>query len=451
MQKRRYLGPVIAAVALLAVYTLAGFLVVPSVLANLARDTVKAEYRRELQIGQIRFNPFTLRLELEKVSLPDADRSPLLAFDRLLVDLELNSIWRRALSFRAIAVDGLAVNAVIRRGGVLNLSDLQPATARGPKPASDAPLPRLFIGEFAVTQGRLRFEDRDRPEPFVANVAPVTFRLSNFSTYVADGEHYELDATAFDASRFTWRGTLKSRPLASAGEFAIIDLPLSRVASYLGEALPVAVSSGNATLRGRYRLAARTAGLDFVVDDAELDVTSLAVRPPGEQADYVTLDKLAAKGLQLSLAAETAEVGEISVTGGTVQAWLGPAGDLNLAALAGPPAPPTIVAEAGDSPEPVVPAADTGWQLRIPRVDVRELAVNFEDRRLDPAPALALRPLNLTVEGFSTQPGATVKAVLDTVVNEKGSIRLVATTSLDTLATEADVDLSGIELAVAQP
>ncbi|MDH4022350.1 MAG: DUF748 domain-containing protein, partial [Gammaproteobacteria bacterium] len=93
----------------------------------------------------------------------------------------------------------------------------------------------------------------------------------------------------------------------------------------------------------------------------------------------------------------------------------------------------------------------TGWQLRIPRIDVRAFAVNLEDRGLQPAPALALQPLNLTIEGYSTDPGATVKTALDVVVNEKGNVRVGATTSLDTLATEAAVELSDIELAAAQP
>ena len=451
MEQRRYFKPLVIVAVALGIYALAGFLVLPPVLTNLAREMVRAEYGRELALGGIRFNPFTLRLEVDKLSLPDADGSALLAFDRLLIDLELNSIWRRALSFRTIALDGLAVSAVVRRGGVLNLSELQPATSAGPTPASDEPLPRLFIGELAVTQGRVRFEDRDRPEPFVADLAPIKFRLTNFSTYVADGEQYELDATLFGSSRLKWRGTLKSRPLTSTGEFGINDLPLPRVASFLGDSLPLELSGGIATLRGRYRLAARAGGMDFVVEDAEFGAASLGIRPRGEQFDYVTLERVAAKGLQLSLADETAEVGEISVDGGNLQAWLSPAGELNLAALAGPPEPPAVAAEASASTEPPVPATAAGWQLRIPRIDVRAFAVNLEDRGLQPAPALALQPLNLTIEGYSTDPGATVKMALDVVVNEKGNVRVGATTSLDTLATEAAVELSDIELAAAQP
>jgi hypothetical protein len=252
----------------------------------------------------------------------------------------------------------------------------------------------------------------------------------------------------FGSSRFNWRGTLKTGPLASTGEFAINDLPLPRVGSFLGDALPVELSSGEATLRGSYRVAVRGETTDFVVESGELGVSALGIRPPGEQSDFVTLDRLTAKGLQLSLADETAEVGEISVAGGNVQAWLDPAGELNLAALAGPPAAADAAPEATDA---TAPAADSGWRLRVPRVDIRDFAVNLEDRGLEPAPAFALKPLNLVIEGFSTEPGTVLKADLDTVVNEKGGLKVAATTALDTLATEADVELGDIDLTIAQP
>jgi hypothetical protein len=451
MQKRRYLRPLAIAAAILVIYALAGFFLVPLVATKLAGDAVRSEYGRDLRIGAIRFNPFTLRLAVDELFLPDADGSPLLTLDRLLVDLELNSIWRRALSFRAISLDGLALQAVIRRGGALNLAELQPARPPGPAPASDGSLPRLFIGELSLTQGRLRFEDRDRPEPFVVNVAPITFQLSNFSTYASDGERYVLDARLFDASRLSWRGTLDLNPLASEGEFAVLDLPLPRVLRYLGDALPLEVTSGTAALKGRYQLANRSTGLNFSVKDAALDAASLAVRPRGEEADYVTLDKLTARGVQMSLAGRSIQAGDVMLAGGGVQAWRSASGELNLAALAGPRPAQGKVAEASVPAEPPVAEASTAWQVRASRISIRDSGLDFEDRTVRPAVALALRPLDVTVEGFATAPGTSAKTTADVQVNGAGSVRVVATTNIDTLATEADIEAVGLELAFAQP
>jgi uncharacterized protein involved in outer membrane biogenesis len=443
MQKLRNPLLWLSIAGVLALYAAVGFLAVPKILTGLAQDTAKSDYGRELAVGDVRFNPFTLTLEVDKLAMPDADGGPLLGFDRLLVDLELNSLWRRALSFRAISLDGLAVNAVVRRGGSLNLADLQTPVEPGAPPVAEEPLPRLIIGDLAVTNGRVRFEDRDRTEPFVADLAPLTFRLTNFSTYVTEGERYELNATLFDSSRFAWRGTLDAQPLASDGEFTLSDLPLPRVAAFLGEALRLEITSGTASLRGRYRFADRPSGADVVVESGELVVTQLAVRDRGEQTDYLVLDNVTATGLKASLADEKAVVGEITLTGGRIQGWLTPEGELKRSGIFDPMVVPPDAAEAAEP--------DAGWQVSIPRINVRNLAVGLEDRSLKPAPALILQPLNLTVEGYATQPGTTVKAQLDATVNASGRLKVNATANLDTLATEAEIDLSGVELALAQP
>ncbi len=458
----RYAVAGLVVAGLVVLYAALGFLVVPRLVTSLAQDTVKADYSRDLAIGAVRFNPFTLTLEVDQLALPDADGSPMLGFERLLVDLDLNSIWRWALSFRAINLDGLAVNAVVRKGGSLNLGDLQTPPEPGVPTAAetgadDEPLPRLVIGELNVSEGRVRFEDRDRPEPFVADLKPLTFRLTDFSTYVGADERYELDATVFDTGRFAWRGTLQAEPLASDGEFTLSNLPLPRLAEFLGDALRLEITRGAATLRGRYRFADKPTGPDVIVDSGDLEITALALRDRGETTEYVNLDKITATGLGLSLVDETAVVGEITFDGGSFQAWLTPEGELKRAGIFDPmivesaATEPEPRAESMSEPMPATATADDGWQVSIPRINFRNLSVALEDQGLSPAPAFTLKPLNVTVEGYSTAPGASVKAGLEATVNGNGTLAVSATTDLDTLATRAQVDVSGLELALAQP
>lgn len=448
MQKQRLKIPGIALAGSLALYAAIGFLVLPPALIWLAHDMVRADYGRELSVGAVRVNPFTLVLEVERVSLPDADGGPLLAFERLRVDLQLVSLWRRAFSFRAIAVDGLAVTAVIRRGGALNLADLVPPSDAARASPADEALPRLFIDDLAVTDGTVHLEDRDRPTPFVAKVAPLNIHLENFSTVVTEGERYEIDAGLLGSGRVNWRGTLTARPFASVGEFRFTDLPLPRIASYFADALPVDVTGGVASVRGKYRASELDDGINFVVDGAEFSAASLAVRPRGAAVDYVAIDGIAAKNIGFSLADQQADIGEVSMAGARVNAWLDTTGELNLAALAGP------VNDTGTTPAPAAaPAPDntSGWRLRVPRIVVTELALAFEDRGVEPIPAIAIKPLNLTVEGYSSEPETTVKAALDAVVNEAGKVAVAASINLDTFATEAGIELGGIELAFIQP
>lgn len=460
--RRRWL--IIAGISAVVVgaYAAGGFLGVPALVDSEAREFVRASYGRELVLGKVRFNPFTLALEVEKLEIPDADGNPLLGFDRLDVNLGLSSLWRRALSFQSIRLDGLDVNAVIRPGGALNLADLvpKPATTASP-PAADTRLPRVVIDDLAINEGQLRYEDRNRPTPFVTTVSPVTFRLENFSTY-ASGERYQLDARLFASGSLAWRGSLSVQPVASQGEFRLSDVPLPEVARLLGAVVPLEVAAGTASLRGEYHLAAG----DFSIDDGEIGISGLAVRPRGGETDYIRLARVMASGLKLGLAGKQAEIGKLAVNGGRIDAWLSPGGELNLMALAGAgagagsaevgnknpgPTPPASTPPASTSPAVDTPRKESPWVVRVPAVQVEDLALHLEDRQVRPAATLDLDPLQLTISGFSTAPGSVLDSRLTATINRSGHAAVTASTKLDSLDTTADIDATDLPLDIAQP
>jgi hypothetical protein len=452
---------------LVAAWLAAGFLGVPRLVRSLATDLVRTDYGRELALGAVRFNPFTLALEAEGLALPDAPPAtrPLVALDRLRVNLSLGSLWRRALTFDEIRAEGLAVSAVVRPDGGLNLQDLVPP-ASSAEPESGG-LPALLIHSLVLEGGRIRFEDQSRPEPFVAEVAPLGFSLTDFSTHGDTDNRYRLDARVFDDARLAWRGTLAVEPLASAGELSVEGLPLPRLAAWLGDALPVEVSTGTASLAGRYRLGGNGPDEVLGLEDGRLEIRDLALRSPGTETDLVALPAILLTGISADGLARQARVESVAVTGGLIQAWLDPDGRLNLQDLAGPadgsggPSDDRSDGEAAGKPgDPSEDDSDAGsggetvdpdWQVSIPAVAVRELAVSLEDRSLEPAGALRLEPVNLDIQGLATTPGAVATVTLDTALVSGGRLGGTAQVNLDDLATEAELELAELDLRAIQP
>ncbi len=109
---------------ILAAYAAAGFWLVPRIIRSQAEQFVEENYQRKLAIGEIRFNPFTFELAVDRFSFPDADGEPLASFDTLLVNLELSSLWRAGASFKEISIGKPYIRPVIRPGGELNFADL---------------------------------------------------------------------------------------------------------------------------------------------------------------------------------------------------------------------------------------------------------------------------------------------------------------------------------------
>src|SRR5690348_11987286 len=180
--RRRIIALAVAAVLIVA-YAVAGFVAVPHYGRQAAVDFVRTHYGRTLAVRDVRFNPFTLNLDVTGLALPDADGRTMIGFDRLHVGLQLATLWRLGPSFGEIVLEHPYVLAVQRPGGELNLADLGKGFAPAPpQPAAKSKPLRLYIGRLQVVNGDATFEDRSRATPFRADFTPIAFELRDFST-----------------------------------------------------------------------------------------------------------------------------------------------------------------------------------------------------------------------------------------------------------------------------
>jgi hypothetical protein len=133
------------AALLLALYALAGFVMVPRLLRSALMESIPKTFGVTPTVGEIRFNPFSLQLDVRQFSLAAPDGEKLLGFGRLFVDFELSSLWHRAYSFANIDIDSPYISALVAGDGNLNLLRLRPKMppAKPPPQARNEPLPAL--------------------------------------------------------------------------------------------------------------------------------------------------------------------------------------------------------------------------------------------------------------------------------------------------------------------
>ena len=443
-----------AAVVLLAVYAAAGFLAVPHFARQAASDFVRTHYGRTLAIGDLRFNPFTLNLDVSQVALPDADGQPLLSFEHLHVGLALASLWHLAPSFGEIVLEQPYVRAVIRPGGELNLADLGKGFPPAPQPQQPASPPRLYIGRLAVIDGATTFEDRTRPAPFRADFKPIAFELHDFSTTAATGDGYTLHAASPQGERLDWSGTVHLSPFASHGAFEIADLKARTLWSYLAGSVPFEIDSGVIALKGEYDVSSAAAGPMAVgLDVHSVTVSGFGVKPQGGAQDYVTLARLEVDGTHVDLGKRSVTVAKVELAGGGIEAWLGADGRVNLLDLVGTPAAAAAPASTAPPAAASAPAAtaSSAWSVSAPDISVKGLRISAEDRQVKPAAAVVLDPLNVHVGGFSLSPDATLDIRLDSAVNTSGRFSAQAKLAPHTGAVTAHLEAQHLALAALQP
>lgn len=472
---RRYVIALSVVVLLVVLYAVAGFWAVPHFLRSGLNDFVSTHYKRQLTLGEIRFNPFTFKLDVSDFSLPDSDGQPMLAFGLLHVDLEVKSLFKLGPSFREILLERPLIRTVVRRDGTLNLADLgkgfPPAPANAPPPKPSEPM-RLFIDRFAVVGGSGTFEDSSHATSFRAELKPIAFELRNFSTRAkkgtTDDNEYSLNAASPQGERLAWNGTILLEPLSSHGTFEVADLQASTIWSYLQQPLPMEIPSGVIGVKGEYNFDTAGAAPSITVDVHDTRVSDLKLRPVRGTTDYVVLRKLDVQETQVDVGKRAVQIGKISLTGGEVNAWLSAQGQLNLLELTTPagggktsPAAAggaTANATAGPSASGDASAAPASgadgtpaWTISAPDIAVTGFKVAAEDRQLTPALAVVLSPLDIHVAGYNTSPSARLDVTASTSINDSATLKATAQLPSNASEVTAHIDLAQLDLTMFQP
>jgi hypothetical protein len=444
------------AAAVVGLYALLGFQLAPRIVKSQAVSFVKQEYGRDLGIGVVRINPFLLQLEINELSMPDADGKPMAGFRRLFVDFELSSIWHRAYVFKDLILEAPDLRAIIRPGGALNLADLAPKE-QAPKEQKPSELPSLWLKSLAVSDGVIGFSDRARAKPFERRFSPVTFTLKDFRT-TPEGGGFQLAARSESGEGFDWKGRFEVAPrLASRGDIAIHGLKARGISEYLDDALPFGMDSGLIDLGGHYDVSWGES-LNVNLSLPKISVTDLGLRARGADANWINVPGIVVSDTTVALPAQTVSIGDITVTDMKVQAWMAADGTVNLTQLFAPgaatesaaaPGAPSVAGSAppATAPDPAAPA----WKVEVATTQVAHAAIDVEDRRSDPVKHFTVSPLDVTVRGAGTDLAKPVAITVGAVVNDVAPFKAEGTVTPEPLAADLAIALTGARMQILQP
>jgi hypothetical protein len=443
--------------ALLGLYALAGFVLVPRLLRAELMKEIPATLGVTPAVGEIHFNPFTFRLEVRDFSLSVPGSDTLLGFQRLFVDFELSSIWHRAYTFASIDIAAPTINAIVAHDGALNLLQLKPKVPPPPKPEEkNQPLPAIRIGSLKVSDGLLSYEDRSRPADFTTRLQPINFELRDFTTGVHGGQ-FTFTGMSKLGERIEWHGHLSAQPVESDGEFRLVGLQAHTIWEEIEDRVAFEINSGSIDVEATYKFALKDA-VDLKLDVAKIAVSDLGVRPKQSDSDWITIPQLLVSGTSLDLLKRQAHVESLSLSGLKLVTWLEADGSVNLLKLAAaPPAPPPTPALTAAPAAPAAPTAPAAaasgapWQFDLAKFDLQDAHISAEDRSTTPAAKVLLAPLSLQVEGVSLDLARPLSVALDTKINDKGSLKLNGDVTPQPLAFNLSVKPSNIDLTAIQP
>ncbi len=450
MRLRSHARLLIVIAALLLLYTLGGFLLVPHVARNAIIGYVQKNMGgRHASIGELKFNPFTLTVEVHQFALTEANDSPIASFDLLRVGASLTaSMVHRAWTLSEVRLEQPQVQAIIERDGTLNLAKLSPATPPKPeKPEADHSLPALRIQALGVHGGSVRFEDRSRAEPFSTTLRPIEFDLTDFRTARDFENKYRFSAQSAAGERLDWAGQFTLQPLGSTGEFTIAQLKALTIADYLQNALPFELTGGSLDIQGSYQFAA-TPATALLLSLPSVKVHSLGINPAGPAANagaapWISLPELDVNNTSVSLSERRVTIGGILLQRAAIQVWLNADGSLNLQQLAG-------AARAAPTPSAAAPSSPA-WNIALEKLELQDANIAVEDRSVNPAFKTQLGAIGLTVANYSSAGTAPLNIDLHMQIGQGGQLQTQGTVALSSMNSALDLALTGLDLPALQP
>ncbi len=439
-----------AAVAFL-LYMAVGFFVVPMLVRTVLVNQVEARLNAGIEVESISFNPLTLRMRTEGLVLRESDGAPVLRLAEGSFALSLRSVYRFAPVLREVTLREPWLEVVQESDGSINLFRLpkfdehaDPETIVSP---FELDLPRLAIRRLTLSDGRVDLRDETLTEAFVYTLSPFSFSLNEFSTFAEDGNRLAFSGTDLYGGSMAGSGSFSFSPLTMRFELNVRAMNVAEVAPYLRSFMPVDLRHGQLEFELIAELDGHRPAQPLKVAIPRMRLVDLGLYPAESGLALMDIKEVVVTGTLLRGFDLEIEVDRVRIGPGTIRAIRHADGGIDWLNVIGG-------MEAAEGP--VTP----GWGIRaaprIPRFLMREVAMkNFGFEVLDHSVGGGARLSGVvraaSLGSLSNDFSRPVDFALEIAVMEEGTIEADGEISLDPLAGDAAMRVTGFPLALLSP
>ncbi|MDB1108382.1 DUF748 domain-containing protein [Pseudomonas extremaustralis] len=439
----------------LALYSLLGFLILPGIALRIANQQLANYATLPARIERIELNPFSLEVTAWGLKIGEPGKEQV-AFERLYANLQIDSLWTRALHLADVQLDKPKTELLFDKSGQLNLAQLFKLPPSEPTPANpDAkPFP-LRIDSIKLAGGYVHFEDLRPSEPIEFLYDKLDFELKNLSTLPEDNADMTLVAAGPEGGQIDWKGNFSLVPITSQGTLKVTDGKMKAWWPYVREALPLVLEDGvlNFSTEYKFSLAKET---ELNLTNTAASIAPFAIKAP-DGRPLVRLERLDVSETTVDLAKQQVVIGKIHSN--KLETWAAREADGQLdwqKLFASQPSKPSKAPEpakapaTADSPKADPAAPSKPWQVLLKDVQLRNYQVHLADRQAKPAVALELGPLNIDVQNFDSLNQSPFTLKVDSGLGKQGKIQAAGEVNLNPVSAKLKVNTQDIDLRVAQ-
>jgi len=438
---------------LIALYVLAGFLLVPWWLERALPDQLAERTGWQVEVDDVSFNPLTFTVGAEGLSAQDSDDAKVLSFESLALDLNLVQLVSGTVGFEAIELQEPFVRLDLLEDYSVNfVRDWQRNNPAPDQPADrgetddESALPRLYFGQISINGGELLFRDFSKPEPAEFRISPLDLSLNDLASWPRDEQvsNDSLQAALGDET-IDWQGDLSLAPLYSKGSVKVSGIGFKTLEHFLAPYLPYDLRGGKVSLSSDYEL---QIGQRFLLvtrnGSLSLDELAIAIDEGSEEAE-LTSGTIGVDEIGFDLTALEADVGQVSLEGLQLAVTRGQSGAIDWLA------PFSNTADESGSETEASESGASAFRWSVAGIAMSESQVRWRDQQPETPVDLALEQLSLSVGPLDHTLNEPVNYQADATRASGGRLTVDGQLTPKPFTLEAAVSGSEVALTAFEP
>ena len=349
------------------------------------------------------------------------------------------------------------VDLLFKENGVFYLPQLVAAAAADSGQAEPGPNSEVEAEDgagFTFKLDHLRLEEGivnlldERVDPgFAAQLAPLDFELSDFTTARNHLAHYRLQLKSDAGEILTGGGEFSLDPLNLKTHFALDALPLPRYAAYYHDYFAGQVD-GRLRLAGELLLSLSEGGkIGLKLQDLECGLAQFKVNmPDGEPVFAVPQFEFSQS--RIDLGKRECVIGSIKGQNGSLNIIRQNDNVFNLSGLL-PPSPAKKSEPKEKAPDSAT--ANQPWHLFLEKGRLQDFQLNFRDLVPATKAEVKIDQINLVIDQLGSGKGESGSCQLGLRLAEQGQLLVNGPVTLAPPQVAFDIDLKKVPLKTFQP
>ncbi|WGS54613.1 DUF748 domain-containing protein [Paraburkholderia sp. D15] len=410
-----------------------------------------------------------IRVDAPSVDLA-RDRNGVLSVERMFAPAGAVSTASNASSASASASAGKTASAPAATSAATssataatNASAATTATASAPAAApaaaasgakatgtTAAPPLDLSIKRFVLNDGTVNVRDEAASRPVDLGLQKLAVTLTDFSTLASAPAHYTVNTDFKDgAGSLGAAGAFGLVAKTASAKLDLKSLKLPLLQPYIDTATAAQVTDGALSATANIGANWSKSPVAVMVADSQLDLQSLKLAARDGKQPLVALTQGRVTVRQVDVAARTADVTSIDVTGLSVDAQRQKDGSINLTSLAGPheAAQQRTAIHAVKKAETQGPA----WHYKIGELNLKDASAEFTDNTTPQPVRLSITPLQLKVQQISDDLSRPLPVDLQATLNRKGTLGIKGDVTATPLKVAVKVNANRLDAAAFEP